>query len=93
MLENPLHPGAVLKELYLKPLDMSAISLARELKLPRTRIERHIKGTTGVTTDTALRLARYFSTTPHYWLNMQTNYDLARGAIDLSDIRPIEMAD
>ena len=93
MLDNPLHPGAVLTELYLKPLDMSAIALARELKLPRTRIERLIKGTTGITTDTALRLARYFSTTPHYWLNMQTNYDLAHGTIDVSDIRPIEMTE
>ena len=87
-----MHPGAVLKELYLAPLDMSAIALARQLKLPRTRIERLIKGITGVTPDTAARLARFFGTTPNYWLNLQTNFDLAHIDTDVSQIEPLRMA-
>lgn len=92
MLTAPMHPGEVLKELYLDPLDMSPMALARELKLPRTRIERLVKGTTGVTTDTAMRLAKFFSTTPQYWINMQANYDLANAKTDLAGIIPLRMA-
>ena len=77
LLEAPMHPGEVLKELYLDPLDMGAIALARRLNVPRTRIERLVKGVTNMTPDTALRLARAFNTTPAYWMNMQTNYDIA----------------
>lgn len=91
ILAHPMHPGDVLKELYLDPLDMSAITLARKLDVPRTRIERLIKGTTGITPDTALRLARAFSTTPAYWMNMQTQFDMAEASrqIDVSSIEPL----
>lgn len=91
LLENPMHPGEVLKELYLDPLELSAIAVARRLNVPRTRIERLLKGVTGVTPDTALRLSRAFNTTPAYWMNMQTNYDMAKAVkeIDLSDIEPV----
>tara|TARA_R110002051_G_scaffold45702_2_gene92201 strand:+ start:7483 stop:7791 length:309 start_codon:yes stop_codon:yes gene_type:complete len=91
LVEEPIHPGAVLKELYLNPLDIRAIAFARRLDVPRTRIERLIRGTTGITPDTALRLARVFNTTPAYWVNLQTNYDMAVAAreIDVSDIEPI----
>jgi len=91
MLKDPMHPGEVLKELYLAPLGMSAIKLANRLGLPRTRIERLVKGTTGITTDTALRLAHFFGTTPQYWLNMQTNFDLSAAVdtVDVSDIEPL----
>ena len=58
LLENPMHPGEVLAELYLSPLSMSAIALANHLHVPRTRIERLIKGTTSMTPDTALRLSQ-----------------------------------
>ena len=94
LLEEPMHPGEVLKELYLDPLDMGAIAFARRLGVPRTRIERLIKGTTGITPDTALRLARVFKTTPAYWVNLQTNYDMALAAkeIDVSDIEPLVAA-
>ena len=77
LLKAPMHPGEVLQELYLVPLDMGAIALARRLGVPRTRIERLVKGATGMTPDTALRLARAFNTTLAYWMNMQTNYDMA----------------
>ena len=91
LLEEPMHPGKVLKELYLDPLEMGAIAFALHLGVPRTRIERLTKGTTGVTPDTALRLARAFNTTPAYWVNLQTNYDMALASkeIDVSGIAPL----
>ncbi len=94
ILKDPMHPGEVLKELYLDPLDMGAIALARRLGVPRTRIERLIKGTTGMTPDTAIRLARVFNTTPAYWMNLQTNYDMAiaEKAVDVSKIKPLNAA-
>jgi len=91
LLKEPMHPGEVLKELYLDPLDMGAIAFARRLDVPRTRIERLVKGVTSVTPDTALRLARAFNTTPAYWMNMQTNYDMSAASkvVDVSGIEPI----
>lgn len=71
-----IHPGEILHDLYLEPLEMSAGALAKILKVPRTRIERIVTGQTAITTDTALRLARFFRTTPQLWLNMQADYDL-----------------
>jgi len=94
LLKEPMHPGEVLKELYLDPLDMGAIALARRLNVPRTRVERLVKGVTSVTPDTALRLARAFNTTPAYWMNMQTNYDMsvASKVVDVSGIEPLFVA-
>ena len=91
MLEEPMHPGKVLKELYLDPLELGTIAFARRLDVPRTRIERLIKCTTGITPDTALRLARVFNTTPAYWVNLQTNFDMALAAkeVDVSGIEPL----
>lgn len=91
LLQNPMHPGEVLKELYLDPLEIGSIALARRLGVPRTRIERLVKGTTSMTPDTALRLARVFNTTPDYWMNMQTNFDMhaAIQKVDVSDIEPL----
>ncbi len=94
ILKNPSHPGEVLKELYLDPLDMSAIALAKHLNVPRTRIERLLKGDTSLTADTAMRLATFFGNTPEFWLNLQRGYDLAkaRKSVDISDIIPLEAA-
>ena len=91
LLQTPAHPGEVLKELYLEPLNVSSIELARRLRVPRTRIERLVKGTTSLTPDTALRLARVFNTTPAYWINMQTNFDMSLAAqtIDIAEIEPL----
>lgn len=91
LIDVPMHPGDVLKEIYLDPLRMDAILLAQRLGVPRNRIEQLIRGTAGITPDTSLRLARVFSTTPAYWLNMQTNFDIARTArlTDVSDIEPL----
>lgn len=94
LVKNPSHPGEVLAELYLEPLDLSAIALAKRLKVPRTRIERLLKGETSVTVDTAMRLSRFFGTTPEFWMNLQRAYDLARAreTVDLSDITPLQAA-
>ena len=94
LLKNPSHPGEVLAELYLTPLGMSAIALARRLNVPRTRIERLVRGETSLTVDTALRLSRFFGNTPEYWMNLQRAYDIARAqeTLDLSDIEPLAAA-
>lgn len=94
LLKTPLHPGHVLKELYLKPLNIGPIGLAKRLNVPRTRIERLVKGQTSMTADTAMRLARAFNISPAYLMNMQTNFDMAKAAkeIDVSDIKPFEAA-
>lgn len=91
LLQNPMHPGEILQELYLAPLGISAIALARRIGVPRTRIERLVKGSTRMTPDTALRLSKVFSTTPEYWMNMQANYDMAeaRKTVDVSGIEPL----
>jgi len=71
------HPGETILEDYLKPLGMSVNRLALELRVPATRMGEIVHGRRGVTADTALRLARYFNTTPKFWLNLQASYDLA----------------
>lgn len=87
----PSHPGRILKNLYLEPLGMGAIALAKRIGLPRSRIERLVKCKTGMTPDTAIRLARVFGTTPQYWINMQSNFDLAKAEaeLDVSGIEPL----
>jgi addiction module HigA family antidote len=92
----PIHPGEMLRELYLAPLGMSPGALAKRLHVPRTRIERIVSETTPITPDTALRLARFFRTSPQYWMNMQTSYDLKiegkAKAAELADIDALEAA-
>ena len=73
---RPIHPGEVLREDFLKPLSLSANRLAMDLHVPVTRIADILAGRRGITSDTALRLARYFKTTPEFWMNMQTRYEL-----------------
>lgn len=94
LLVNPSHPGEVLEELYLVPLGLSAIALAKRIHVPRTRIERLVKGDTALSADTAMRLAKVFGTTPEYWMNLQRAWDLARAreTIDVSDIKPLAAA-
>lgn len=73
----PVHPGEYLREELLKPLGITPYALAQHLKVPRTRIERLVREETGVTPDTALRLARFFGISAEFWINMQGAYDLA----------------
>lgn len=75
-LMRPIHPGEILREEFLVPLNMSAHALAMELKVPAPRINDIVRERRSITPATALRLAKYFGTTPDYWLNLQTAYDL-----------------
>lgn len=87
----PVHPGEILREEYLAPLEMSAGALARKIGVPRTRIERLAAEQTAMTPDTALRLAKYFDTSPEFWMNMQTSYDLTiEAAAKQAEIAKIE---
>ena len=72
----PVHPGEVLAKDFLEPLALSAYAVAKACGVPRTRIERLAREETPVTADTALRLGRFFDTTPQFWLNLQTRFDL-----------------
>jgi addiction module HigA family antidote len=88
----PVHPGEVLKEEFMAPLELSANKLARVLRVPANRISAIVNGERGVSADTALRLAKALGTTPDFWLNLQKQYDLdcARDeAKDLASIEPI----
>ena len=73
---RPIHPGEILKEEFLEPLDMSVNALAIALRVPAPRINDVVRQKRAVSIDTALRLARYFDTTAQFWLNLQTSYDL-----------------
>ena len=79
----PTHPGAVLREDFLKPLGMTQYALAKALDVPQIRISQIVNGKRAITPDTALRLARYFGTTAEFWAGMQAAYDLecARDAV------------
>ena len=72
------YPGEVLREDFLLPMQLSPYAIARACGVPRTRIERLAREETPVTADTALRLSRYFGTTPQFWMGMQAQYDLER---------------
>jgi addiction module HigA family antidote len=91
---RPVHPGEVLREEFLVPLDMSANALSIRLRVPAPRINDLVREKRGVSVDTALRLARFFNNTPEFWLNLQTAYDLkiakAQRASEIEqDIRPL----
>lgn len=79
---RPVHPGEVLREDYLAELGMSANALAKALAVPAPRINDIVRERRGISADTALRLARYFDTTPQFWLDLQTTYDLRVAEIE-----------
>jgi addiction module HigA family antidote len=78
----PLHPGEVLREEFIEPLDLSAGKVAKSCHVPRTRIERIIREEIGVSGDTAVRLAKFFGTSPEFWLNLQMRYEAETAAKD-----------
>ena|SRR5215831_9504449 len=92
-----VHPGETLREDSLKPLGLTASRLAIELQVPVTRVNDVVRGRRAITVDTALRLSRYFGTTPQFWMNLQANYDLevvedARGSEIADRIKPHRVA-
>ncbi len=79
MSENklpPVHPGEILRDEFLIPLNISQYRLAKDINVPARRINEIVHGKRGITADTALRLARYFGSSERLWLNLQTRYDL-----------------
>lgn len=94
---RPIHPGEILREEFLVPIEMSANALAMELHVPAPRINDVVRERRRVTPDTALRLARYFGTTPQFWLNLQTAFDLRKAEAELgtkisAEVRPLQQA-
>lgn len=91
-IDPPVHPGEYLREEYLLLLQLTPQALAEALTLPRTYIERLVREETPIVADSALRLGRYFGTSPEFWMNLQTAYDLAVAATAigsaLEDIEP-----
>lgn len=92
-LLDPIHPGEILREEFMAPLGLSNNALALALRIPATRIGEILRGRRSITADTALRLGRYFGTSPDLWLGLQAEYDLrlARrsiGARVMRDVQP-----
>ncbi len=73
---SPIHPGEVLLEDFMKPLDLTQYRVAQDIGVPALRISQIVRGQRAVTADTAMRLARYFGTSPDVWLRLQARYDL-----------------
>jgi addiction module HigA family antidote len=73
---EPIHPGEILAEEFLKPLGLTQYRLAKDTSVPARRINEIVKGDRAISADTALRLARYFGTSDLFWLNLQAKYDL-----------------
>ena len=71
-----IHPGEILLEEFLKPLEISAYRLSKETFIPQTRISEIIKGKRRITADTALRFSKYFGTSPKFWLGLQDDFDI-----------------
>lgn len=88
-----IHPGEILIEEFLIPMQISAYRLAKETFLPQTRISKIIKGKRRVTADTALRFSKYFGTSAKFWLGLQDDYDLEEEQIqkgnELKEIKPM----
>lgn len=73
---NPIHPGEILLEEFLKPMNISQYRLAKDISVPARRINEIVHGTRAVTANTALRLAKYFCMSPQFWLNLQSHYEI-----------------
>ena len=72
----PIHPGEILRDDFLRPMGLSVYGLARALRVSRPRVNDIVLGRRAISVDTALRLGRYFGTTPEFWIHLQTRYDL-----------------
>ena len=73
---TPIHPGEILLEEFLTPMEISQYRLAKDINVPARRINEIVHGNRAISANTALRLAKYFGTSPQFWLNLQSHYDL-----------------
>ncbi|MFO1114069.1 MAG: HigA family addiction module antitoxin [Beijerinckiaceae bacterium] len=91
---RPMHPGEYLREEFIEPLGLSAGKVAKGCGVPRTRIERIVREELGISGDTAVRLAKFFGTTPEFWMNLQGRYEVLTAqraaAGELAKIRKFE---
>src|SRR3984893_18323141 len=92
---NPVHPGEILREEFMKPLGLSMNRVALDLRVPVTRIAEIVAERRSVTADSALRFARYFNNSPTFWMNLQSRYDLEVAEDEIADkverdVRPLE---
>ena len=92
----PIHPGEILEEEFLAPLDITQHNLAIAIEVPPRRINEIVHGKRRITADTALRLGRFFGTSAQFWINLQTHYDLEKELDALGDelenIQPLQSA-
>lgn len=82
---NPIHPGEILSEEFLKPMNISQYKLAKELHVSPIRISEIIHGKRSITADTAIRLGRYFRMEARFWINLQASYDLETAMLEHRD--------
>jgi addiction module HigA family antidote len=82
---DPIHPGEILLEEFLKPMDISQYRLAKDISVDPRRVNEIVHGQRAISADTALRLGRYFGTSPQFWLNLQSHFDLEVLDIELGD--------
>ena len=87
----PTHPGEILLEEFLVPMELSQVKLAKHISVPVQRINEIVRGKRGITPETAWLLSQAFGTTPQLWINLQTNYDLALNKPDRK-VRQLKMA-
>ena len=92
---KPVHPGEILREEFMKPLSLSMNKLALDLRVPVTRIAEIVHERRAISTDSALRLGRYFNTPPVFWMNLQVRYDLEVAEDEQAekiarDVQPLE---
>lgn len=91
---DPIHPGEILKEECLNPLNISIAEASKNLNVARSTLTRLINGKANVSIDMAWKLSKAFNTTPEFWLNLQTQYDIAitKNSVDVSDVKVIHKA-
>ena len=82
---TPIHPGEILLEEFLKPLEISQYRLAKDINVPARRINEIVLGKRAISPDTALRLSRYFGLSERFWINLQTRYDMEKEKDKLED--------
>lgn len=81
---EPVHPGEILQEDFLVPMNISAYKLAKETFIDQTRISEIIRGKRAITIDTALRFSKFFGTSPEFWINIQNQYDMEKKKAELA---------
>ncbi len=81
---SPIHPGEILQEDFLVAMNISAYKLAKETYIDQTRISEIVKGKRSISIDTALRFSKYFGTSPEFWINIQTQYDMEKKKEELA---------